>query len=163
MKQNRRRLESIVNASKQHARKTACLLAIGISAPLLFSACGTLEPEGPDPRPANAAECEVISWDAYSQVQGLGLANKRFAYYCKRCNDKTPQGPFVIRSMSYKAVSSPRGSWGSLVINNQALDPSSVFIETSSPNFENLVLVTRNATGQLICDPKIYQKKIVLN
>lgn len=163
MKRSPAQLDPIIRSGEQGVRKTALRLAIGFSGSLLFSGCGTLEPSGPDPKPVHAAECDVISQDDYFRLQGLGLVNKRFAYYCKRCNDKTPQGPFMIKAVSYKAVSSPKGSWGSLMINNQVIDPSSVLIETSPPNFESLVMLTKNLTGQAVCDPKTYQKKVILN
>jgi hypothetical protein len=134
-----------------------------LSSLVFLAACSTTGPAVVDAEPARATECDVISRDTYFNIQRLNLVNKRYARYCKRCNDKTPQGPATVNSVSYQPVSSPNGSWGRLLINNVPVDSSNIFIETKAQNFENLILISVAVTGQPICEPKVFQKKLILN
>jgi hypothetical protein len=119
----------------------------------------------PDPKPSEVGQCTVIRQDDANKFEASKqvLIGKRYANYSKAQKDSTPQGPYILRDVSFSKLSD-NGTWWGVRFNGKPIDVAETFIETSAGTFENLILVQSQFVSSS-CDPQTlkFQKKLLLN
>jgi len=135
---------------------------------IALSGCASNQPvtsNQPDPKPYEAGQCSIIRQDDANrfEVSKQALIGKRYANFSKAKKDRDPQGPYILRDVSFSKLSDNR-TWWQVKFNGQPIDVAETFIETSAGTFENLIVVqSQFVSGS--CDPQAlkFQKKLLLN
>jgi hypothetical protein len=119
----------------------------------------------PDPKPSEVGQCTVIRQDDANKFEASKqvLIGKRYANYSKVQKGSAPQGPYILRDVSFSKLSD-NGTWLGVRFNGKPIDVAETFIETSAGTFENLILVQSQFVSSS-CDPQTlkFQKKLFLN
>jgi hypothetical protein len=132
------------------------LLIIGVSG------CASNKP---DPKPSEIGQCTVIRQDDANKFEASkqALIGKRYANYSKVQKGSTPQGPYILRDVSFSKLSD-NGTWWGVRFNGKPIDVAETFIETSAGTFENLILVqSQFVSGSCDSQTLKFQKKLLLN
>jgi hypothetical protein len=150
-------------------------LAIIIGIIVIISGCASTQSD-PEPtmsdwadpnqfKPQELGQCSIISRGDTNDfdVAKNSLIGKRYAIYSKARKDSIPQGPYILRQVSFVELTKDL-AWWQMKFNDKQIDLAETFIETSKGTFENFLLLN-SPLRTTSCDSQklIYQKKILLN
>ena len=147
-------------------------LAIIVGIIVMISGCASTQadpepaqPDLADPKPQELGQCSIIGRGDTNDFDAAknSLIGKRYAIYSKARKDPLPQGPYILRQVSFVRLTKDF-AWWQIKFNDKQVDLAETFIETSEGTFENLLLLN-SPLRTASCDSQklIYQKKILLN
>ena len=101
-----------------------------------YSAQSYTPPPPPAPKYPPSNQCSDIDSTVANNVSSQYLKGKRFAIFDSNSGQKKPYGPYFVNTITFTNSSYP--NYYNTLINGQAYDLETIYVESSTSYFESL-------------------------